>query len=244
MTAPTFSTLGALIGLVLAIILIVKKVHPAYSLIFGALIGGLIGGGELADTVKAMVTGAQSMMSPVLRIMTSGILAGALIKTGSAETIADTIVKKLGQKRAIAAIAIATMIICAVGVFIDIAVITVAPIAIAIAKKANLSKAGILLAMIGGGKAGNIISPNPNTIAASEAFGLDLTALMVKNLIPAFVALFVAIILSGLLAKKGGAHEFDGIDESGTSGVSLFLQSDAWTNRCNCPSCPSLNRWN
>ena len=135
MTAPTFSTLGALIGLVLAIILIVKKVHPAYR---------LIGGGGLADTVKAMVTGAQSMMSPVLRIMTSGILAGALIKTGSAETIADTIVKKLGQKRAIAAIAIATMIICAVGVFIDIAVITVAPIAIAIAKKANLSKAGIL----------------------------------------------------------------------------------------------------
>ena len=64
------------------------------------------------------------MMSPVLRIMTSGILAGALIKTGSAETIADTIVKKLGQKRAIAAIAIATMIICAVGVFIDIAVIS------------------------------------------------------------------------------------------------------------------------
>ena len=221
MTAPTFSTLGALIGLVLAIILIVKKVHPAYSLIFGALIGGIIGGGGLAETVKAMVGGAQSMMSPVLRIMTSGILAGALIKTGSAETIADTIVKKLGQKRAIAAIAIATMIICAVGVFIDIA-----PIAIAIAKKANLSKAGILLAMIGGGKAGNIISPNPNTIAASEAFGIDLTALMVKNLIPAFVALFVAIILSGLLAKKGGAHEFDGIDEAGTSGVSLsFLKA-------------------
>ena len=218
---PTFSTLGALVGLVLAIILIVKKVHPAYSLIFGALIGGIIGGGGLAETVKAMVSGAQSMMSPVLRIMTSGILAGALIKTGSAETIADTIVKKLGQTRAIAAIAIATMIICAVGVFIDIAVITVAPIAIAIAKKANLSKAGILLAMIGGGKAGNIISPNPNTIAASEAFGIDLTALMVKNLIPAFVALFVAIIISGLLAKKGGAHEFDGIDEAGTSGVSL-----------------------
>ena len=62
-----------------------------------------------------MVTGAQGMMSPVLRSMTSGILAGALIKTGSAETIAETIVKKLGEKRAVAAIAIATMIICAVG---------------------------------------------------------------------------------------------------------------------------------
>ena len=41
----TFSTLGALIGLAIAIFLIIKKVQPAYSLIIGALIGGLIGGG-------------------------------------------------------------------------------------------------------------------------------------------------------------------------------------------------------
>ena len=192
----TFSTAGALIGLVIAIILIIKKIHPAYSLILGALVGGIIGGGGLVTTVNTMVSGAQSMMSSVLRIMTSGILAGALIKTGSAEKIADTIVVKLGQKRAIAAISIATMIICAVGVFVDISVITVAPIAIAIGKKANLSKAGILLAMIGGGKAGNIISPNPNTIAASEAFGIDLTALMMKNIVPALFALIVTILLS------------------------------------------------
>lgn len=218
------STLGALVGLILAIILIIKKVHPAYSLILGALVGGVIGGAGLAGSVSAMVTGAQGMMSPVLRIMTSGILAGALIKTGSAETIAETIVKKLGEKRAVAAIAIATMIICAVGVFIDIAVITVAPIAIAIAKKANLSKAGILLAMIGGGKAGNIISPNPNTIAASEAFQLDLTALMAKNIIPALVALVVSIVLAGFLAKKVD-HAFDNMEEAEHHNSVPFLQA-------------------
>lgn len=209
----TFSTAGALIGLVIAIVLIIKKIHPAYSLILGALVGGIIGGGGLVTTVNTMVSGAQSMMSSVLRIMTSGILAGALIKTGSAEKIADTIVVKLGQKRAIAAISIATMIICAVGVFVDISVITVAPIAIAIGKKANLSKAGILLAMIGGGKAGNIISPNPNTIAASEAFGIDLTALMIKNIVPALLALIVTILLSGILAKKAS----DNYESSGES---------------------------
>ena len=80
-----FSTLGALVGLVIAIVLIIKKVHPAYSLILGALLGGIIGGGGLVTTVNTMVSGAQSMMSSVLRIMTSGILAGALIKTGSAQ---------------------------------------------------------------------------------------------------------------------------------------------------------------
>ena len=125
-----FSTVGALLGLVVAIILIIKKVQPAYSLIFGALIGGIIGsGGNLVTTVSAMVTGGESMISSVLRIMTSGILAGVLIKTGSAEKIAEVIVQKLGVKRALVSVSLATMVICAVGVFIDISVITVAPIA-------------------------------------------------------------------------------------------------------------------
>ena len=198
-----FTTLGAIVGLVVAIVLIIKKVSPAYSLILGALLGGSIGGGGLVTTVNTMVSGASSMMSSVLRIMTSGILAGALIKTGSAEKIAETIVEKLGEKRALFAISIATMIICAVGVFIDISVITVAPIAIAIGRKVGLTNSSILLAMIGGGKAGNILSPNPNTIAASEAFSVDLTALMMENLLPAIGALVVTVVLATMLSKKG-----------------------------------------
>lgn len=192
-----------------AIILIIKKVQPAYSLIFGALIGGVIGSGNLILTVDTMVSGAQSMISSVLRIMTSGILAGTLIKTGAAEKIAEVIVQKLGEKRALIAVAAATMVICAVGVFVDISVITVAPIALAIGKKAGYNKASLLLAMIGGGKAGNIISPNPNTIAVSEAFQVDLTSLMIKNIIPAVCALIVTVIIATILSKKAGTMVSD-----------------------------------
>ena len=219
-----FTTLGAVIGLAIAIVLIIRKVHPAYSLILGALVGGIIGGGGLVTTVNTMVSGAQSMMSSVLRIMTSGILAGALIKTGSAQKIAETIVDRMGEKLALAAIALATMIICAVGVFIDISVITVAPIALAIGKKAKLSKQSLLLAMIGGGKAGNIISPNPNTIAASEAFGVDLTSLMFKNLVPAVFALAMAILLSTMLSKKkNGLEVAQGDIETSDNALPGFL---------------------
>ena len=200
----SFTTIGALIGMAVAIILIIKKVQPAYSLIFGALIGGVIGSGNLILTVDTMVSGAQSMISSVLRIMTSGILAGTLIKTGAAEKIAEVIVQKLGEKRALIAVAAATMVICAVGVFVDISVITVAPIALAIGKEAGYNKASLLLAMIGGGKAGNIISPNPNTIAVSEAFQVDLTSLMIKNIIPAVCALIVTVIIATILSKKAG----------------------------------------
>ncbi|WP_161999176.1 GntP family permease [Enterococcus asini] len=203
----TFTTAGALIGLALSIFLIIKKIQPAYSLIIGALIGGLIGSGDLVGTVEVMITGAQGMMSSVIRILTSGILAGALIKTGAAEKIAEVIVAKLGEKRTIVSIAIATMVICMVGVFIDIAVITVAPIALAIGNKVHYNKGAILLAMIGGGKAGNIISPNPNTIAVSEGFHVNLTSLMAVNIVPAIGALIMTVILATLLAKKSGGME-------------------------------------
>ena len=205
----SFTTIGALIGMAVAIILIIKKVQPAYSLILGALIGGVIGSGNLILTVDTMVSGAQSMISSVLRIMTSGILAGTLIKTGAAEKIAEVIVQKLGEKRALIAVVAATMVICAVGVFVDISVITVAPIALAIGKKAGYNKASLLLAMIGGGKAGNIISPNPNTIAVSEAFQVDLTSLMIKNIIPAVCALIVTVIIATILSKKAGTMVSD-----------------------------------
>lgn len=223
-----FTTVGALIGLAVAIILIIKKLQPAYSLILGALIGGIIGSGSLVTTVNTMVSGGEGMISSVLRIMTSGILAGTLIKTGAAEKIAEVIVEKLGEKRALAAISLATMIICALGVFIDISVITVAPIALAIGKKSGYHKEALLLAMIGGGKAGNIISPNPNTIAVSEAFKVDLTSLMMKNFIPAICAVVVTILLSTMLSKKQGVQVTENdLEQKEDKNLPSFIQAVA-----------------
>ncbi|MCD3963624.1 GntP family permease, partial [Escherichia coli] len=141
---------GAIIALVVAIVLILRKVSPAYGMIVGALVGGLVGGADLVQTVTLMVTGAQGITNAVLRILAAGVLAGVLIESGAANTIAETVVKKVGESRALLALAIATMILTAVGVFIDVAVITVAPIALSIARRAGLSKLAILLAMIGG----------------------------------------------------------------------------------------------
>lgn len=196
------TTIGALLGLLVAIILIIKKIHPAYSLILGAVVGGLVGGAGLTGTVDIMIDGAKSIMPAILRIITSGVLAGVLIKTGAAAKIADQIIKTLGERRALFALALSTMILTAVGVFVDVAVITVAPIALAIAKELGYPKMAILLAMIGGGKAGNIISPNPNTISAAENFGVDLSYLMAANLLPAIAGLIVTVIIAKFLAKK------------------------------------------
>jgi len=211
----TVSTLGAIVALVLAIVLILRKVPPAYGMIAGALVGGLIGGADLLQTISLMIGGAQGITNAVLRILAAGVLAGVLIESGAANTIAETIVRKVGEARALLALAIATLILTAVGVFIDVAVITVAPIALAIAQRADLSKMAILIAMIGGGKAGNVMSPNPNAIAAADAFNVPLTSVMAAGIIPGIFGLIVAYFLAKKLVNKGSkvsASELTHID--------------------------------
>lgn len=131
------STVGALIGLLVSIFLIIKKVSPAYSLILGALIGGLAGGFSLEEVVVSMTEGVKDVSSAVLRILTAGVLSGVLIKTGAAMTISNAIIRFWGEKRVYLALAFATMLLCAVGVFIDVAVITVAPVALSIGRSGD-----------------------------------------------------------------------------------------------------------
>ena len=195
----TVSALGAIIALAVAIFLILKKVSPVY----GMLAGALIGGADLTQTVTLMIGGAQGITTAVMRILAAGVLAGVLIDSGAANTIAESITNKLGETRALLALALATLILTAVGVFVDVAVITVSPIALALARRTDLSKPAILLAMIGGGKAGNIISPNPNAIAAADTFHLPLTSVMMAGIIPAVFGLILTYFLAKRLVKKG-----------------------------------------
>jgi GntP family gluconate:H+ symporter len=196
------SALGATIGLLFSIFLIFRKVQPVYALFVGAILGGLLGGAELSETIKCMIEGGKAMIPAVLRILAAGILAGVLIETGAAAKIAQSIIEKTGKDKALYALILATFILTAVGVFIDVAVITVAPIALATASQSNISKSSILLAMIGGGKSGNIISPNPNTIAAAETFKIDLSALMMAGFLPAIVGLVVTSFIAYYLISK------------------------------------------
>ena len=185
------STIGALAGLLLAILLIIKKVPAAYGLILGAVVAALLGGNTLPESVTMMVDGVKDITPAIIRIITAGVLSGLLIKTGAAESISSAIVRNLGKKHVFFALALATMLLTAIGVFIDVAVITVAPVALMIGRQMNLSRLQLLFVMVGGGKCGNIISPNPNTIIAAENFGAELFSVMFVNLIPAIIGLFI-----------------------------------------------------
>ena len=201
------SALAALIGLVLSIVLIIRKLSPVYSLILGALVGGLLAGWGLEITVAQMISGVKDITPAIVRIIAAGVLTGMLVKTGAASTIARSIIKALGQKYIYLALALSALLLTAMGVFIDVAVITIAPIAIIMGNRLKLSKFKLLLAMIGGGKCGNILSPNPNTIIAAENFDAPLSSVMAAGVLPAIVGLLVTVFVIIPLMPKGELME-------------------------------------
>lgn len=197
------SALAALIGLIISIVLILRKLSPVYSLVLGALIGGLLAGWGLPVTVGHMIGGVQDISKAIVRILAAGVLTGMLVKTGAASTIARSIIKALGERYIYLALALSAMLLTAMGVFIDVAVITIAPIAIIMGSKLRLSKMKLLLAMIGGGKCGNIISPNPNTIVAADNFDAPLSSVMGAGVVPAVIGLVLTVFVIVPMIPKG-----------------------------------------
>ncbi|AWH77475.1 GntP family permease [Clostridioides difficile] len=216
------TTFGAIFGLLIAIILIIKKFQAVYSLMLGAFIGGLVGGANITQTVDFMANGAMNISPSILRALASGVLAGSLIKTGAVDKISEQIVKIFGEKRALLSIVISTMVLAGVGVNLDVSIITVAPIGLYIGRKLNYSKLSILLAMLGGGKAGNIISPNPNTIAVADNFSVNLSSVMMANIIPAIIGVVITVILASILINKGNKVQSYEILEQREDLPSLF----------------------
>ncbi len=202
------TALAALIGLAITIVLIIRKISPVYSLMIGAVAGGLLGGYTLPATVGYMVDGVKDITPAIIRILAAGVLSGVLIKSGAAASISHTIIGRLGNRHVFLALALAAMLLTGVGVFIDVAVITVAPVALMIGQRLGISKFKLLLTMIAGGKCGNIISPNPNTIIAAENFDAPLSSVMAVGVIPAIVGVVLTVyVIIPLMSSKGEIPE-------------------------------------
>ena len=73
--------------------------------------------------------------------------------------------------------------------------------------------------MIGGGKAGNLMSPNPNSIAAAEAFDVSLTSVMAAGVIPAVFGILVTYITACKISRKGSPVSFNGLSDPAQTGL-------------------------
>lgn len=203
MDAVTVTLLGALIGMAVAIALILMRVNPTYSMMLGALVGGLLGGAGLGGTVTLMLGGVRNVVNAILRIVAAGTLAGVLADSGAAETISDAIIKAFGKKYSILALIICGWILCVAGIFGDVVILTIAPIGLDMAYKLKYSRRSIIVCLIGGVMAGVCCGPIANTIAVAETFEVPLTSVMLAGIIPSVAGVAATVACALFAAKRG-----------------------------------------
>jgi len=228
MNSDMVGVIGVIVGIIVGVALVIKKLNPVCSLFLGVVTGALVGGAGFAGTLDIILDGTGNIMGVVARIIAGGVLAGVLIESGAAESIAKTIVEKFGAKHVLMGVALASTIITGTGIFMSVGVVILAPIALAVGIKTNVSKGALILALSGGAKAGNMIGPNPNTIAVAEAFGLSASEVMINGILPALIGLTVTVILANLIKNRGSKvleSDVHGEEEEENSNLPSFAKA-------------------
>ena len=132
--------LAAIVGLALLLVLIIKfKIHAMISILLGAIAIGLIAGMPFDEIVTAVDDGIGNTLKGIALLVGLGSMFGAILEaSGGAQTLAVTMVKKFGDKKAAWALGI-TGLVVSMPVFFDAGLIILIPLAFSLAKKTGRS---------------------------------------------------------------------------------------------------------
>ena len=137
---PTRLIIAALIGLALLLVLIIKfKIHAMISILIGAITIGIVAGMPFTEIVKAVNDGISNTLKGIALLVGLGSMFGAILEaSGGAQTLAVTMVKKFGDKKAAWALGLTGLVI-AMPVFFDAGLIILIPLAFSLAKRTKKS---------------------------------------------------------------------------------------------------------
>ena len=125
--------IAAIVGLALLLVLIIKfKIHAMISILLGAIAIGLIAGMPFDEIVTAVDDGIGNTLKGIALLVGLGSMFGAILEaSGGAQTLAVTMVKKFGDKKAAWALGI-TGLVVSMPVFFDAGLIILIPLAFSV----------------------------------------------------------------------------------------------------------------
>lgn len=173
---PTRLILAAIIGLIILLVLIIKfKTHAMIAILVGAISIGLIGGMPASDIIAAVNDGIGNTLKGIALLVGLGSMFGAILEvSGGAQTLAVTMVKKFGDKKAAWALGITGMIV-AMPVFFDAGLIILIPLAFSLAKRTKRSSLFYAVPLLAGLAVGHaFIPPTPGPVLVANMLGVDL----------------------------------------------------------------------
>lgn len=196
---PTRLLIAAAVGIVVLLLLIIKfKLHPVISMMIAAIIIGVGAGMPLtmiSDTVEKGV--GKTLQGIALLVGLGSMFGGILEVSGGAQRIAQTLIDKLGQKKAGVALGITGLVI-GTTVFFEAGVVVLIPLAFSVAKqtkKSTLYYAIPLLAGLASGYA--FVPPSAGSVLVADSFGVNLGVMIMVGIPTALICMVVAGVIWG-----------------------------------------------
>src|SRR5690625_1705898 len=120
--------IGLIIGIAILILLVLKtKIHAFIALIVAASVTGIVGGMDPSDVVEEITEGFGSTLGSIGIVIGFGVMMGRILEvSGAAETLAYTLIAKIGKKREEWAMAVAGYIV-SIPIFVDSAFVILNP---------------------------------------------------------------------------------------------------------------------
>lgn len=147
--------------------------------------------------------GFGSIMTSIGIVILCGTIIGTILeKTGAALTMANAILKLVGEKNSVVAIG-AMGYVTGIPVFCDSGFVVLSPISRALAQQSNTSLAVMATALSGGLYATHcLVPPTPGPIAMAGTLNADLGLTILIGLIVSVPAVIVAVIYAQKISSK------------------------------------------
>lgn len=201
---PTRLVIAAIIGLVILLVLIIKfKIQAMIAILLGAISIGLIAGMPAETIVTAVNDGIGNTLKGIALLVGLGSMFGAILEiSGGAQTLAVTMVRWFGDKKAAWALGITGLVI-AMPVFFDAGLIILIPLAFSLAKRTNRSSLFYAIPLLAGLAVGHaFIPPTPGPILVATMLGVDLGWVILVGVFCGIFSMIVAGPLWGSICGK------------------------------------------
>ncbi|RZT99062.1 putative D-glycerate permease [Advenella incenata] len=200
--------LVAILAILIALIVLATtklKLHPFLALLAAAFIGGFMYQVPLLDIVKHITTGFGGIMGSIGIVIVLGTIIGVILeKTGAAITMADSIIKLLGNRFPTLTMSVIGYLV-SIPVFCDSGYVILNSLKEAIAKRMNVSLIAMSVALATGLYATHtFVPPTPGPIAAAGNLGLgdNLGLVILVGLVVAAVTALAGLLWANIFLKK------------------------------------------
>lgn len=192
--------IAAAVGIAVLLLLIIKfKLHPVLSLLISALLIGLGAGMPVSTLVSTVEKGAGETLQGIVLLIGLGSLFGGILEvSGGAQSVAQTLVNKFGEKKAGAALGI-TGLVVGTTVFFEAGVVILIPLAFGLAKKTKKSTLFYVIPLLAGLATGfAYIPPSAGSVLVANMLNVNL-GIMIAVGVPVGI---LSLIFAGILWSK------------------------------------------